>query len=153
MIEKSWYEDYEKGEKFVAPGRTITESDLVMFAAFTGDWHPIHTNVEYAAKTPFGERIAHGMLVLVVGSALFSRLGPHVLTPKSFIAFYGMDSVRFVGAVKIGDTIHLEAEVVDLKEKDESRGVVTTQNIIRNQKGEECCVFVAKVLCGRKPGS
>ncbi len=153
MIEKSWYEDYEKGEKIVTPGRTITEADLVMFSAFTGDWHPIHTSVEYAEKTPFGERIAHGMLVLVVGSALFYRLGQYVFTPKSFIAFYGMDNVRFVGAVKIGDTIHMEAEVVDLREKDEARGVVTTQNTIRNQKGEDCCVYTARILCGRKPGS
>ena len=149
-MEKVYMEDYQVGEKLITPGRTITEADLVMFSAFTGDWHPLHTNVEYASKTPFGERIAHGMLVLVVGSALAFRLGQYVFTPKSFIAFYGMDSIRFTGPVKIGDTIHLEVEITELNGKDEKRGVVTSRNTIKNQRGEDCCVFVAKVLCGRR---
>ena len=149
-MEKVYMEDYQVGEKLITPGRTITEADLVMFSAFTGDWHPLHTNVEYASKTPFGERIAHGMLVLVVGSALAFRLGQYVFTPKSFIAFYGMDSIRFTGPVKIGDTIHLEVEIAELKGKDDKRGIVTSRNTIKNQRGEDCCVFVAKVLCGRR---
>ena len=61
-MEKDYFEDYTVGEVFVSPGRTITEADIVLFSAFTGDWHPLHTDVEYAAKTPFKERIAHGML-------------------------------------------------------------------------------------------
>jgi 3-hydroxybutyryl-CoA dehydratase len=73
-----------------SPGRTITETDIVMFAAFTGDWHPLHTNVEFAKKTIFGERIAHGMLTLCVGSALMFRLGMYAALPKSLIAFYGL---------------------------------------------------------------
>ena len=150
-MEKTYMEDFQVGEKIVSPGRTITETDIVMFAALTGDWHPIHTNVEYAGKTPFGERIAHGMLVLVLGSALIFRLGPYVFTPKTFIAFYGIDSLRFTNAVKIGDTLHVEVEVVELKEKDDARGVVTTKSAIKNQQGEDCCVFVSKMLCGRKP--
>jgi len=149
-MEKVYMEDYQVGEKLITPGRTITEADLVMFSAFTGDWHPLHTNVEYASKTPFGERIAHGMLVLVVGSALAFRLGQYVFTPKSFIAFYGMDSIRFTGPVKIGDTIHLEVEIAELKGKDDKRGIVTSRNTIQNQRGEDCCVFVAKFLCGRR---
>ena len=150
-MERTYLEDYTVGEKMVTPGRTITEADLVMFSAFTGDWHPLHTNVEYAGKTAFGERIAHGMLVLAVGSALVFRLGQYVYTPKSFIAFYGMDSIRFTGPVKIGDTIHLEVEFVELKNKDDKRGIVTCRNTIKNQRGEDCCVFVAKFLCGRRP--
>ena len=150
-MEKEYFEDYELGERWVSPGRTITEADIVMFSALTGDWHPIHTNVEYASKTPFGERIAHGMLVLVIGSALGFRLGQYLVTPKSFIAFYGMDSIRYINPTKIGDTLHLETEVTEMKEKDDKRGVFTTRNAIVNQRGEECCVFVAKVLCGRRP--
>ena len=99
-MEKLFYEDYAVGEKLRSPGRTITETDIVMFSAFTGDWHPLHTNVEFAKKTIFGERIAHGMLTLCVGSALMFRLGMYAALPKSFIAFYGMDSVRFTGATK-----------------------------------------------------
>jgi 3-hydroxybutyryl-CoA dehydratase len=150
-MDKTYLEDYTVGEKLVTSGRTITESDLVMFAALTGDWHPIHTNVEYARKTPFGERIAHGMLVLTIGSALVFRLGPHAFTPKSFIAFYGIDSLRFVGPVKIGDTIHLEVEFLEMTPKDDKRGILTSRSVIKNQRGEDCCIFVSKQLCGRRP--
>jgi 3-hydroxybutyryl-CoA dehydratase len=150
-MEKTYLEDYTVGEKMVTPGRTITETDIVMFSAFTGDWHPIHTNIEYAKKTPFGERIAHGMLVLTIGSSLFYRLGQYVFTPKSFIAFYGMESVRFVNPVKIGDTINLESEITEITNKDDKRGTYTAKNIVKNQRGEECCVYVTRVLCGRKP--
>jgi acyl dehydratase len=150
-MEKLFFEDYSVGEKLVSPGRTITETDIVIFSALTGDWHPLHTNVEYARKTPFGERIAHGMLSLCVGSALPFRLGVHVALPRSFIAFYGMDSVRFVGAVKIGDTIRCEVEIMELQEKDPSRGVIVAKNCIRNQRDEDVIIYVTRALVGRRP--
>ncbi len=149
-MEKEFFEDYTVGEKFESPGRTVTEADIVNFAGFTGDWHEIHTNVDYASQTIFGERIAHGMLVLTLGSALGLRLG-NVMTPKSFIAFYGMDKVRFVGPVKIGDTLHVEIEVIETKAKDDSRGVITSKASIKNQRGEDCCIYIGKILCGRRP--
>ena len=148
-MEKESFEDYKVGEKFISPGRTITETDIVMFAAFTGDWHPLHTNVDYAEKTAFGQRIAHGMLTLCVGSALIFRLGAYVALPKSFIAFYGMDKVRFTGAVKIGDTIRCETEVVELQEKDDKRGVIVSQNNIKNQRGEDVVMYTTRALVGR----
>ena len=150
-MERLYFEDYEIGETFVSPGRTITETDIVLFSAFTGDWHPLHTDAVYAAKSQFKGRIAHGMLGLVVGSALSGRLGPHVILPKSFIAFYGMDSVRFTTPIMIGDTIHCEVKVTDLIVKDDTRGVIVHENAIKNQRGEVVIVFVAKVLVGRKP--
>lgn len=149
---KIHFEDYEAGEKLISPGRTITETDIVMFSALTGDWHPLHTNVEYAAETPFGERIAHGMLVLCVGSALIFRLGPYAALPKSFIAFYGMDTVRFTGPVKIGDTIRCEVEIDSLDPKDETRGVISYRYFIKNQRNEDVAVFNAKALVGRRSG-
>ena len=152
-MEKLYYEDYTVGEKLKSPGRTITETDIVLFAAFTGDWHPLHTNVEFAKKTFFGERIAHGMLTLCVGSALMFRLGMYVALPKSFIAFYGMDSVRFTGATKIGDTIHCEVEIEEMEAKDDQRGVIAAKNSIKNQKGEDLVVYTTKILAGRKPKS
>ena len=149
-MEKDYFEDYTVGEVFVSPGRTITEADIVLFSAFTGDWHPLHTDVEYAAKTPFKERIAHGMLGLVVGMALLFRLGPYVVLPKSFIAFYGMENVRFTGPVKIGDTIHCEMTIKSLTEKDAKRGIIEAENVIKNQRDEEVIVYVTKILVGRK---
>src|SRR5512137_2996243 len=150
LMEKSYFEDYSVGEKFVSPGRTITEADIVMFSAFTGDWHPLHTNVEYAKQTPFKERIAHGMLVLTVGSALVFRLGAYVALPKSFIAFYGMENVRFTGPVKIGDTIRCEVKIKRLSEKDAKRGIIEAENIIKNQRNEDVIVYTTKILVGRR---
>lgn len=150
-MEKLYFEDYKVGEVFVSPGRTITETDIILFSAFTGDWHELHTNVEYAAKTPFKGRIAHGMLGLVTGMALLFRLGPYVILPKSFIAFYGMESVRFTAPVRIGDTIHAESTVTALSEKDAQRGILEARNEIKNQKGETAIVYVTKLICGRKP--
>ena len=150
-MEKLYFEDYKVGEVFVSPGRTITETDIVLFSAFTGDWHELHTNVEYAAKTPFKERIAHGFLGLVVGSALIFRLGPHVMLPRSFIAFYGMDYVRFTNPIKIGDTIHCEVTVKDMAEKDTKRGIIEHENVIKNQNGDQMIIYGTKIIVGRKP--
>jgi 3-hydroxybutyryl-CoA dehydratase len=150
--EFDYLDDYVVGETFISPARTITESDIVNFAALTGDWHPLHTDVEYAAKTPFKERIAHGMLVLSIGMVLPFRMGPYSsFLPRSFIAFYGMESVRFTGPTKIGDTIHCEAEVTEIVDKGSERGVLTTQNRIVNQRGKLLITYVIKVLCGRRP--
>ncbi len=148
-MEKEYFEDYAVGEKFRSSGRTITESDVVNFAGFSGDWHELHTNLDYAEKSTFGERIAHGMLVLSLGSALGLRIGS-VVTPKSFIAFYGMDRVRFVNPVKIGDTLYMELETIETNAKDDKRGVITTESHIVNQRGEDCCIYIAKMLCGRR---
>ena len=150
-MEKLFFEDYAVGEQFKSPARTMTETDIVIFAALTGDWHPIHTNVEYAKKAFFGERIAHGMLTLCVGSALIFRLGPFVALPKSFIAFYGMDSVRFTGPVKIGDTIHCVVQVEKLEAKDDRTGIIVSKNSIRNQRDEDVVVYTTRALVGRKP--
>jgi acyl dehydratase len=146
-----YLDDYAVGDLFVSPARTITEADIVTFAALTGDWHPLHTNVEYAARTPFGERIAHGMLTLSVGMALPFRLGPHAsFLPRSFVAFYGMENVRFTGPTKIGDTIRCEVEVTEIADRDPDRGVLSTRQRIVNQRGELLVSYVIKVLCGRR---
>ena len=150
MEEKNFFEDYTVGERFISPARTITEADITMYAAMTGDWHPLHTDAEFAKNFFFGERIAHGMLILAVGSALIFRLGPNVALPKSFIAFYGMDSVRFVGPVKIGDTIHCEVEITELKEKNNLHGVIVAKNFIKNQRNEDVVVYTTRALAGRK---
>jgi acyl dehydratase len=150
-VEKIYLEDYHVGEIFVSQGRTITETDIILFSAFTGDWHPLHTDVEYAAKTQFKERIAHGMLGLGVGSALAFRLGPYVVLPKSFIAFYGIERVRFTAPVKIGDTIHCEVEVKSLTVKDEKSGILEQEQAIKNQRSETVIIFTTKYFVGRKP--
>jgi 3-hydroxybutyryl-CoA dehydratase len=145
MEEKMKHFDlFEVGEKSVSRGRTITETDIVLFAAFTGDWFPLHTDAEFAKKSPFGERIAHGFLSLSVASGLLP------LWEMDIIAFYGMDKVRFINPVKIGDTIHVELEVVEKKEKDQKSGVITFKQSIKNQREESVAVSILNVLIAKK---
>ncbi len=140
-----YFEDFEVGDVYVSRGRTITEADIVNFAAFSGDWYPLHVDKEYAARSPFGERIAHGMLVLSAASGLMP------LTDYAIVAFYGMDRVRFVGPTRIGDTIHVEAEVTEKKEKSELGGVVTFQQRIVDQEGKEKAVATFKIFMASRP--
>ena len=127
MSEREYMEDYRVGETFVSPGRTITEADLVNFAMITGDWHPIHVNAEYAKASPFGERIAHGMLTgALVSAALAMELpGPGTI--------YLGQSLAFRLPVKLGDTITVSLEVTA---KQDRRRVVTLDCRACNQAGK-----------------
>ena len=87
-----YLDDLDVGDSFTTKGRTITEADLVNFAALTWDTYPLHVDAEWAAKTMFGERIAHGMLVLSYAAGLVP------MQPGPIVAFYGMDKVRFFAA-------------------------------------------------------
>ncbi len=147
-MNKKYLEDYRLEEKFISPGRTITEADIVMFAAFTGDWHPLHTNVEYAAKTQFGERIAHGALGFSIGLSLPLRLGPFVMVPESFKAFYGMENLRFMNPIKIGDTIRTELTVKKLTEKGPN-GILEYESLVKNQRNETVLSMILRFLVGR----
>ncbi len=140
-----YFQDFKVGEIIKTRGRTITEADIVNFAAFSGDWYPLHCDVEYAATTPFGERIAHGLLVLSAASGLMP------ITDWAIVAFYGMDRVRFVGPTKIGDTIHLEVEALEAKEKGEMGGVVTFKETVKNQRDEDVAVATIKVFIASLP--
>jgi 3-hydroxybutyryl-CoA dehydratase len=106
------------GTHLVSRARTITESDLVSFAAITGDWHPQHVDAEWAADSRFGERIAHGMLVLSYSVGLMG------FDPERVVALRGIDSLTFKRAVAIGDTIRAEADVDDVRPIDEDHELV-----------------------------
>lgn len=149
--EKIYLEDYEVGEELLSPARTITEADLVNYAGLTGDWHPLHTDATYAAETPFGERIAHGMLTLIIGSTLILRHGPYRYIPREFIAFYGIDGIRFTGPVKPGDTVRSVNTVQDIVFKDERRGILHYHGEVLNQRDEVVLVWDARMLVARRP--
>jgi 3-hydroxybutyryl-CoA dehydratase len=107
------------GATLTSRGRTITEADLASFAALTGDWHPQHSDAEWAAESRFGERIAHGMLVL---SYSIGMLG---FDPERVVALRGLDSVTFKRPVRIGETIRVEAEVEEAKPLDDGHELLT----------------------------
>jgi acyl dehydratase len=132
------------GDRHTSRARTITETDLVSFAMFTGDWHPIHTDVTYAEADPrFRGRIAHGALVLSVA------LGLVEFDPAAMKAFYGIDALRFVAPVRIGDTLHVETEVLDVRPR-ATDGVVTSRFIVVTQDGTEVLVATLKSLVARE---
>jgi acyl dehydratase len=141
-----YFEDFQVGQKIVTRARTISEADITMFAALSGDWYGIHVDAELAKKTIFGTRIAHGFLVLSIASGF--------VTPydMAVIAFYGMDKVRFTAPVKLGDTIHLVTEVIEVQDKGDL-GVVANQWHIKNQRDEDVALLVTKVAVAKKPKS
>lgn len=99
--------------------RTITESDLVGFAALTGDWHPQHSDAEWAASSRFGERIAHGMLVLSYSIGLVG------FDPSRVVALRGVDALVFKRPVRIGETIRVVAEVEGANRLDDEHELVS----------------------------
>lgn len=142
----SYLGDISVGDRHVSRARTVTETDLVSFAMVTGDWHPIHTDAEYAAADPvFGGRIAHGALVLSFA------LGLVTLWPPAVRAFYGIDRLRFIAPTRIGDTIHVETEVTAIEPRDDQAGVVTSAFTVRDQRGRDVLVASLKLLVAEEP--
>lgn len=141
------FETYQIGDRWESRGRTITESDLVMFSAFSGDWYPLHADREWASKTRYGQRIAHGMLVLSVATGLM------VFKPGIVLAFYGLDRTRFVRPTYIGDTLHVELEVQALQDKKALGGVVTCMMHVVKHTGEVVVSGIFKILVAKSVSS
>jgi acyl dehydratase len=128
-----YFEEFAVGDEVISPGRTVTEADIVAFAALTGDYNPLHTDAEYAKGTVFGERIAHGLLGLSIASGQIERLGFIEGTVEAFTSL----EWKFRGPIKIGDTIHVEAQVARKKEMRRlGGGFVVLDVAVVNQKGE-----------------
>ena len=136
--EPSVFADIEEGDTDVTQGRTITEADVTNFAGVSGDFNHLHTDEERMADSPFGERIAHGMLVVSAATGLLWQNRSEE-EREAVVAFYGMDDLRFRQPVYIGDTIHVELEVIETREKgDDSPGNGTVQYLaeITNQRDQ-----------------
>jgi len=117
--------------------KRVEEQDILLFAALSGDLNPVHLDADFAASTPFGERIAHGMLTgAVVSAALAMELpGPGTI--------YLGQSLRFRLPVKIGDTVTVELEVTD---KQDRRKTVTLDCRVRNQDDRLVATGTAEVV-------
>ena len=143
-----YFEDFEVSGDLVTRGRTITEADLVAFAGLTGDYTELHTNEEYAKSTKFGRRIAHGALIFSISMGLSTRTN---LLDDTLLAFAGVDKLRFVSPVFIGDTIHADKRVVERKELGMGQGTVEFETRVLNQKGELVLVYRDKMLVKKRP--
>ncbi len=105
--------------------KTISKRDIELFAEVSGDFNPVHMNEEYAKKTFFGGRIAHGVIAVSLLSAAMAKLPGLVILLSH--------SSRFLKPVRIGDTITAVAEVTEARK---SKGIVTLKNTCTNQNGE-----------------
>jgi len=129
-----YFEDFQVGQRFTTPARTVTEADVVNFAGVSGDFNPIHTDAEFAKGTPFGQRIAHGLLVLAMLTGLRQRTGHFEGT---LIAWLEIRSYRFLKPVLIGDTVHGETEILEKRETSRpDRGILVQRVRVLNQRGE-----------------
>ena len=128
-----YFEEFEIGESMETPARTITETDVVIFAGLSGDYNPLHTDAEFAKETLFGERIAHGMLGLSIVSGLAWRTGFMEGTADALISV----ETKFRNPVKFGDTIRARFVVQQKKEmKRLGGGFVTFNVVVLNQRDE-----------------
>ena len=144
---KQYWEEYEIGFTRTSTGRTITESDIVIHAGQTGDFYPHHMDAEFAKSTPFGQRVAHGTLILSVGVGMLAN----EINDAAFS--YGYDRVRFIAPVFIGDTIISKAEIVAKREhakSPEKYGIVDEQVTVTKQSGEVVIAFVHVYMVERK---
>ncbi len=131
------------GSVSTSRSRTITEADIVNFAGLSGDFVELHMSETYAARGPFGKRIAHGALVFSISTGLGIQMNQ---ITDTVIAFYGVDKLRFTRPVFIGDTVHVAKKVAEKSPKGPGRGVVTFETTVVNQHGETVIVYYDKVL-------
>jgi acyl dehydratase len=143
-----YYEEFEIGQGFTSRGRTVTETDIVNFAGVSGDFNPVHTNAEYAAKTQFGKRIAHGALGLSIATGLAYSMG---FLEGTVIAFTALDW-KFRAPIYIGDTVMVAAEVAKKRDvKQTGGGFVTIDMKLLNQRDEVTQKGTMTVLVAGKP--
>jgi acyl dehydratase len=128
-----YFEEFEEGVDMVTPARTITETDIQLFAGLADDYNPLHTDAEFCKDTIFGQRVAHGLLGLSIATGLGTRLG---FIEGTAVALREM-TWKFVGPIFIGDTIHLNITVSHKKDMPRlGMGLITFDVAIVNQKDE-----------------
>lgn len=144
-----YFEDFEAGDAFVTPGRTIGLADIATFAGLSGDYNPIHTDAEFARDSQFGQRIAHGLLGMSVVTGLITRLG---LFEAGTVALLGIEEWRFKGPVFDGDTIRVEVLIEDATlTSDGRRGVLRRRYRVMNQRDEVVQEGVMPLLVKCRP--
>ncbi|NLY65312.1 MAG: dehydratase [Alcaligenaceae bacterium] len=129
-----FYEDFEVGQVFLSGGRTITETDLTMFSMISGDWNPIHADMEFAKKTRFEQRVVHGVLGIAVSTGMMHELG---IFHESVIAMLGYKRWEFRLPLFVNDTLHLKLTILNKSlGKSGNNGKLERSFQLINQNGE-----------------
>jgi acyl dehydratase len=143
-----YFEEFELGAKYVSQGRTVTEADVVAFAGLSGDFNPLHTDAKFAATTPFGERIAHGMLTVAMSTGMSNWTGIFAGTTIALLE----QNIKYTGAVKFGDTVHLEMEVTEKKETSKpDKGIINIAAKMLNDTEQVVVDMKWTLMMKRKP--
>jgi len=144
-----YFDELEVGQTWETAGRTITETDVVFFAMWSGDNNPLHVNEEFAKRSPFGQRVFHGPGALGIAFGLEMALGWKAGTA---LAFLGIEDWRMVLPVFIGDTIRVREEVIAARpsRSKPDQGIITTRVKILNQRDEVCQEGTWVVLMSRE---
>ena len=145
MLDK-YFDELAVGDVFPGTrGRTLTETDLTLFSAVSGDWNPLHNDAAFAVSGPFGTRIAHGLLLI----AMMTGMAP--ISGQAVVALYGFDKVRFIKPVLLGDTITYTSRIAGLEAKGDGRGLADVEFEICNQDNAVCVAGTIKLLLHKKP--
>ena len=146
-----YFEEFEVGQKFISSARTITESDIVSFAGLSGDYNQIHTDIEFSKTTPFGQRVAHGLLVTSIASGLIALSG---LLEGTVLAFREINNWKFTRPTFIGDTVHVVTEIIHTKSlRRLGGGAVVILVDVKNQNDETVMKGKWTALMASKPES
>jgi len=129
-----YFEEFKVGLRIISAGRTVTEADIALFAGLSGDFNQIHVDAEYSKNSPFGARVAHGLLGLSIASGLLVQTG---FMEGTVMAFREVNEWKFIKPIYIGDTIHVEAEVKETKAIPRiGGGSINIVLDVKNQQGE-----------------
>ena len=145
-----YFEDWVIGQEFISPGRTMTETDIVMFAGMSGDYNELHTNAQFMENHQFGHRIGHGLLGLAVAHGLWFRTG---FLEGVVIAFLGVEDWKFQAPFFAGDTLRLRFAALEARasKSKPDRGVVKWLLELINQNDEVVQSGQKVMLLHRKP--
>lgn len=144
-----YFEEFEVGQRVLSVGRTITESDIVTFAGLSGDYNQIHTDADFSKATPFGQRVAHGLLVLSIASGLAMRTG---VLEGTVLAFREINEWKFTKPVYIGDTVHVVLTIQETKALPRLKGgTVLIEIDVKNQNNDTTMKGLWTALIASRP--
>lgn len=131
-MQGKYLDELKVGEEYITPSRTLTETDVVMFAAMSGDYNELHTSEEVMKGSQFGKRLVHGLLGLSISHGLIFRLG---ILDGTAIALLGVDTWQFKGPLFFGDTIRVKVKIAEVRpsKSKPDRGILKLHMEIINQ--------------------
>ena len=143
-----YFDDLNIGDEFLTVSRTVTEADIVNFCGVSGDFNQLHTDIEFAADSAFGQRVAHGMCGMTIASGCLNRSG---LIEGTTVAFKGIKEWSFKKPIFINDTVYVKIEVIGkLEGKKPDRGLISFLLSLMNQREELVMEGQWDILMSRK---